>query len=147
MIVPLFVSELEPGAVGTHTLMARDALVAAGHPTDIYALQVAPAYAGSGVQDAMIYRDPADVVVYQFAIGSVVADVVREQTAPVVVNHHNLTPWRYLAGWEPAAAHGVAYGHAQLHALATRAALGTRLSQYNETDLIAPGYPNKTARP
>jgi glycosyltransferase involved in cell wall biosynthesis len=147
MIVHLFVSEFEAGAVGTHTLLARDALVDAGHPTEIYALHVAPAYAGSGARDAMAYRDRADVVVYQFAIGSVVADVVREQPAPVVVNHHNLTPWRYLAGWQPAAAHGVAYGHAQLHAFATRAALGLAVSEYNEADLIEAGYPNTAVVP
>jgi glycosyltransferase involved in cell wall biosynthesis len=147
MIVHLFVSEFEPGAVGIHTLMARDALRKAGHETEIYALQVAPAYADSGARDAMKYRDHADVVVYQFAIGSVVADVVREQAAPVIVNHHNLTPWRYLAGWEPAAAHGVAYGHAQLHALATQAALGLAVSRYNEADLIAAGYPNTAVVP
>jgi glycosyltransferase involved in cell wall biosynthesis len=147
VIVHLFVSAFEPGAVGAHTLMARDALVAAGHPTEIYALQVDPAYASAGGRDAMSYRDRSDVVVYQFAIGSVVADVVREQPAPVVVNHHNLTPWRYLAGWEPAAAHGVAYGHAQLHAFATRAALGLAVSRYNEDDLIEAGYPTTAVVP
>jgi glycosyltransferase involved in cell wall biosynthesis len=147
MNVHLFVSEFEPGAVGIHTLMARDALRNAGHATEIYALQVAPEYARTGARDAMAYRDHADVVVYQFAIGSVVADVVRAQPAPVIVNHHNLTPWRYLAGWEPAAAHGVAYGHAQLHALAKRAALGLAVSQYNESDLIDAGYPNTAVVP
>ena len=54
----------------------------------------------------------ADVVVYQMAIGSVVADAVLARHEPLVVNHHNLTPMRYFHGWQPVAAHGVVVGPA-----------------------------------
>ena len=140
MIVHQFLSTFEPGAVGMHTILARDALRAAGHTSDIWALQIHPAYAHTGASLAESFAGPADLLVYQMAIGSSVAEIVRERTEPLVVNHHNLTPWRFLVGWEPAAAHGVALGIAQLHALATRAELGLAVSHYNEADLIEAGY-------
>ncbi len=147
MIVHQFLSTFEPGAVGMHTILARDALRAAGHTSEIWALQIHPAYAGTGARPAETFHGPADLLVYQMAIGSSVAEIVRARAEPLVVNHHNLTPWRLLVGWEPAAAHGVALGIAQLHALAARAALGLAVSHYNEADLIEAGYQHTAVVP
>ena len=123
MIVHQFVPTLEPGAVGAHTLAVRDVLRAAGHTSEIFASEIEPVWADRGGQPV---RDAgrADVVVYQMAIGSIVADAVLARDEPIVVNHHNLTPMRYIAGWQPVAAHGVAWGRGQLRELAARARLG-----------------------
>ena len=49
---------------------------------------------------------------------------------PLVVNHHNLTPLRYFAGWEPVAAHGVVWGRAAAAPAApTRPRSGSPISQ------------------
>jgi glycosyltransferase involved in cell wall biosynthesis len=74
------------------------------------------------------------------AIGSTTADFVLERPERLVVNHHNLTPLRYFAGWEPVAAHGVVWGRQQLRRLATRAALGVAVSRYNDADLVDAGF-------
>ena len=72
---------------------------------------------------------------------------MRERRETLVVDYHNLTPLRLLNGWEPVAAHGVAWGRAQLGALAARTALGIADSHYNELDLIAAGYRADDGRP
>jgi glycosyltransferase involved in cell wall biosynthesis len=140
VIVHQFLPTLEPGAVGSHTLLARDVLRSAGHSCEIFAAEIHPALHHTGAQTTRNYRGGADVLVYQMAIGSAVADLVLERDEPLVVNHHNLTPLRYFAGWEPVAAHGVAWGRAQLRELAERAAVGVAVSTYNELDLIEAGF-------
>jgi glycosyltransferase involved in cell wall biosynthesis len=148
MIVHQFVPTLEPGAVGAHTLVVRDALRAAGHDSDVFASEIDPAWADRGahlLRDAA--RARADVVVYQMAIGSVVADAVLARDEPIVVNHHNLTPMRYITGWQPVAAHGVVWGRGQLREFATRARLGIADSTYNEHDLLESGFARTTVVP
>ena len=140
-----FVPNLEPGAVGAHTRLVRDALRAAGHESEIFTAEI---HAACSTWAAHDYRDygrsyPArrdDRLVYQMAIGSVVADYVLSRPQPLIVNHHNLTPLRYFHGWEPVAAHGVVWGRHQLRALGARAALGIADSQYNEAELVETGY-------
>ncbi|HEV7524350.1 MAG TPA: glycosyltransferase [Acidimicrobiia bacterium] len=141
MIVHQFVPTLEPGAVGAHTLAVRDVLRAAGHTSDVFASEIDAAWNDRGgylLRDARTAR--ADVAVYQMAIGSIVADAVLARSEPIVVNHHNLTPMRYIAGWQPVAAHGVAWGRGQLRELAARAELGIADSGYNEHDLVEAGF-------
>jgi L-malate glycosyltransferase len=140
VIIHQFVPNLEPGAVGSHTLLARDQLRAAGHQSEIFTAEIHPASADAGARLARDYHGDADIIVYQMAIGSVVADLVLERAEPIVVNHHNLTPMRYITGWQPVAAHGVVWGRAQLRELATRARLGIGVSAYNERDLIESGF-------
>jgi len=147
MIVHQFVPTLEPGAVGAHTLAARDVLRGAGHTCEIYASEIDPAWAERGAHVLREARGRADVIVYQMAIGSVVADAVLARDEPLVVNHHNLTPMRYISGWQPVAAHGVAWGRAQLRELAERARLGVADSGYNEHDLIESGFTRTTVVP
>jgi glycosyltransferase involved in cell wall biosynthesis len=147
MIVHQFVPTLEPGAVGAHTLVVRDTLRNAGHDSEIFTSEVDPAWADRGAHLLRDARARADVVVYQMAIGSVVADAVLARDEPIVVNHHNLTPMRYITGWQPVAAHGVVWGRGQLRELATRARLGIADSTYNENDLMEAGFTRTTVVP
>ncbi len=140
MIVHQFTPILEPGAVGAHTLAVRDVLRSAGHTSEIFAADIRPACADAGARPLKAYRGGADALVYQMAIGSPVADFVLARSEPLIVNHHNLTPLRYLRDWQPVAAHGVVWGRAQLRAMAARAVLGIGDSAYNEADLIEAGY-------
>ena len=118
VIIHQFVPTLEPGAVGAHTLAVRDVLRAAGHTSEIFASEIDAALVRPRRATCSATRAArADVIVYQMAIGSVVADAVLARDEPIVVNHHNLTPMRYIAGWQPVAAHGVTWGRGQLREL------------------------------
>jgi L-malate glycosyltransferase len=145
-LLPIF----EPGAVGTHSIAARDALRGAGYESDIFTVEIDPAYAHLGAFELREHARrarPDDRLVYQMAIGSVVADYAFDRPERLVVNHHNLTPLRFFAGWEPVAAHGVVWGRRQLRLLAARATLGVAVSRYNEADLIEAGFDHTTVVP
>ncbi|MET1002164.1 MAG: glycosyltransferase family 4 protein [Acidimicrobiia bacterium] len=147
-----FVPTFEPGAVGAHMRAARGVLRDAGYESEIFAAEVHPAFSSEG---AMAYGDYGrrvaaradDRLVYHLAIGSPVADFVGARQEPLIVDHHNLTPLRYLAGWEPVAAGGVLWGRRQLDKLAPRAALGIGDSTFNADELVDAGYPRTTVVP
>ena len=147
MIIHQFAPILEPGAVGSHTLAARDALRNAGHESEIFTPEIAPAMDSVGARELDQYRGGADLLVYQLAIGNVAGDFVAARREPLVVNYHNLTPLEYFHGWEPVAAWGVTWGRSQLRALAERATLGVAVSQYNEAELVEAGYQRTTVVP
>jgi L-malate glycosyltransferase len=140
MKVHQFTPILEPGAIGSHTLMVRGALREAGHTSEIYTSNVHRSYARQGARSLHEYRRGADLLVYHLAIGSPVANMLLGRREPLVVNHHNLTPLRYLESWHSDAARGVVWGRAQLRELARRATLGIGDSRYNEVELIEAGY-------
>jgi glycosyltransferase involved in cell wall biosynthesis len=148
-----FVPTFEPGAIGGHVLelqrLAREEL---GLESEVFAEhlrwpgreQAAHAYRAYGSRKRP--ARPGDVLVYHMAIGSVVADFVRDRPEPLVMDHHNITPPSYYALWDPAAAHGCNWGRAQLADMAPRCALGVGDSPFNEEELRWDGYaPTATA--
>jgi glycosyltransferase involved in cell wall biosynthesis len=150
--VHLFVPRFEPGAVGHHVVEARDALVAAGHPSEIFASDVDPGWKGCGARHYQEYgrsvrARPDDRLVYQVAIGSPVADWLVARPEMLIANHHNFTPVRFLQAWDTAAMHGVAWGRRQLRHLADRCVLGIADSRFNELDLQAAGFSDTVVVP
>jgi len=147
-----FVPTFEPGAVGGHMVELQrlwrdergDAEVFAEHQRGAYEGRARP------FRDYGTRRFPArpdDLVVYQMAIGSDVADFVRDRPETLVLNHHNLTPPNLIERWEPGAAHGVQWGIAQLRDLAGRTALAVAVSHYNARQLAEAGYGNFEVAP
>jgi glycosyltransferase involved in cell wall biosynthesis len=147
-----FVATAEPGAVGSHTLelqrLVREEL---GVASEIFTEH----RRGPFTTRARDFRDyggavaagPDDVLVYQMAIGSVVADYLAPRPERLILEHHNLTPVRFLQSWDPGATYGVEWGVRQLHDLAGRSVLGIGDSRYNERDLIDAGYPRTAVCP
>ena len=147
-----FVPTFEPGAVGAHILeLRRLAADVLGLEGEVFAEHVHPAMEGRARPHRLYGRSlPAsagDLLVYHMAIGSVVADFVRERREPLVVDHHNVTPPELYERWEPAAAYGCSWGRAQLPELAGRAILGVADSPYNEEELRQAGYRDTATAP
>src|SRR6266550_567663 len=93
-----------------------------------------------------------DVLIYQMAIGSVVADFVLDRVREtgrrrLVVNHHNFTPPAFFQPWEHGVTWGVAWGERQLRELAPAAELGIAVSSFNRQGLITAGYRTTTVVP
>jgi L-malate glycosyltransferase len=147
-----FVPRLEGGAVGAHVLQLRRLTEEiTGRRSEIFAGSAAPAFVsrcrphqeyGTRVRPR---RD--DVLVYQMAIGSPVAVSLYGRRQTLVVNHHNLTPVRFLSGWDIDATEGIIAGEAQLRELGRAAALGVADSAYNEAELYAAGYETTAVAP
>jgi glycosyltransferase involved in cell wall biosynthesis len=124
-------------AVGEHTRALRNLLVADGIESRIYTETPDPdtaeetrSYLDYGV-DAM----PGDVLVYQMATRSDMADWLVDRAEPVVVNYHSLTPPEYFAPWNNWIARHQARATLELRRLAPTAALGIGVSQFDAAEL------------
>jgi glycosyltransferase involved in cell wall biosynthesis len=138
-----FVPTLEPGAVGQHVVQIAHVLEEMGIESTTFAEHIRPSMTGR----ASDFRDygrgvPAkrdDVLLYHVAIGSTVADFVRDQPARLVLDHHNITPPAFWTGWEPAVVSAAAWARRQLAELAPRAELGIADSHFSEHELVDEG--------
>ncbi|MCU1426475.1 MAG: glycosyltransferase [Actinomycetia bacterium] len=142
MRVNHFVATWEPGAVGGHVVAAQAALRDAGIGGDVYAGVVRDGLPITAypVADYDRRARPGDVLCYEHAIGSTVADVVLARDEPLVVQYHNVTPHAFFDAWDRPLADALDWGRHQLRALARRSALGLADSHYNELELRAAGF-------
>jgi len=139
-----FVPALIPrDATGSHTLLLREALRAAGWRSEIFAEATHDELLNESNKVARYgdYARPGDVLVYQFSTSSMVADLLMERPEPLVIDYHNITRPELYEPWEPATARRSAEALEQLARLAPRAALGLADSAFNEADLVAAGCP------
>ncbi|MCU4185561.1 glycosyltransferase family 4 protein [Acidiferrimicrobium sp. IK] len=138
-------------AIGSHVLELRRLLRARGFPSDIWGEHIDPRVGA----DARPYREcpprsEGRVLLYQLSTGSPMAAWLAEAAAagqPVWANYHNITPARYFARWEPEAAASMVTARQEMAALAPVAARALAVSGYNETELIAAGYPSTATAP
>jgi glycosyltransferase involved in cell wall biosynthesis len=129
-------------AVGRHTLALHEVLVRRGIRSDIYVELVDPDTAAL-TRPFASYADQAahdDVLVYQLATASAIANWLAERAETLVVNYHNVTPPQYYAPWDNAMARHQLRAQAELRLLAHRAALGLAVSAFNEAELRAAGF-------
>ena len=142
MRVHHFVATWEPGAVGAHVVQAVDALRAAGIDGNVYAGVVRDGLplTAKPIEAHAADARPGDVLCYQHAIGSTVADHVVGRTEPLVVQYHNVTPHEFFDPWDRPLADALDWGRRQLRDLARCATLGIADSRYNEAEMRAVGF-------
>jgi glycosyltransferase involved in cell wall biosynthesis len=137
-----FVPTLNPhDATGTHTLLVRDILRAAGWRSEIFAEAIHDDLS-SEAHKHWTYPDHAaqgDVAIYQFSTSSAVAGFLAERDLPLILDFHNYTGPELFAGWEPATQARAARAVEELALLAPRAALGMADSSFNERALRRAG--------
>ncbi len=133
-----FVPALLPrDATGDHTLALRDTLRTAGFESDIY-VEAAHDELLSEATYFERYPErarPGDVLVYQMATASPVAEFLVERPETLVLDYHNVTPAHFYDGWEDHTAAKVTKARAQVAALAPLAALGIGHSSFNAEEL------------
>jgi glycosyltransferase involved in cell wall biosynthesis len=133
-----FVPVLHRGdAVGRHTLRLRDATRARGFRSDIY-VDTVEAETERETIPVLSYperAEPGDVVVYQFATASAMANWLAGRSETLVVNYHNITPPELMAPWDNHLALGQVRAQGDLRLLAPRTTLAVADSAYNEVHL------------
>ncbi|HEY5245940.1 MAG TPA: glycosyltransferase family 4 protein [Acidimicrobiales bacterium] len=145
-----FVPALIPrDATGSHTLLLRDALRAAGWRSEIFAEATHDELLAESLPlDEYPRRArPGDVLVYQLSTSSAVADFLLTRSEPLVLDYHNITRPELSERWDPEPARRSAEALRQLAALAPRSVLGLADSHYNEVDLVAAGCPRTAVVP
>ena len=124
-------------AVGDHTRTLRDLLVADGVESRIYTETPDPETVDV-THPYLEYADdaaPGDVLVYQMATRSDMADWLVGRPEPVVVNYHSLTPPEFFAPWNNWIARHQATATLELGRLAPTAAVGIAVSQFDAGEL------------
>ncbi len=137
-----FVPTLNPhDATGTHTLLLRDILRAAGWRSEIFAEAIHDDLASEAYKHWMYPEHAAegDVAIYQFSTSSAVAGYLAERSLPLILDFHNYTGPELFAGWEPQTEQRAARAVEELSLLAGRAALGMADSSFNERALRRAG--------
>ena len=145
-----FVPALLAGdATGGHTLQLRHLLRQHGIESDIYTELI-----GEGMQgQAFKFNDYSrrhghqDVVIYQMATASEVADYLYARPERLVMNYHNVTPGAYFRPWDPRTASHQSWGRSQVARMADRTTLAIVDSSYNEAELVEFGYGSTTVVP
>jgi L-malate glycosyltransferase len=127
-------------ATSAHTLEVRRLLHDLGYESEVYVEDADPSLAGLAHPHRALPGGPGVVLLYQFAIGSVLGQVVRDRPEPLGINSHNATPAEFYEPWEPGLAHGLAWGRSQLAELEPRTRLAITVSQFNADDLAVHGY-------
>jgi L-malate glycosyltransferase len=145
-----FIPTLNPrDATGSHTLLLRDILRAAGWRSEIFAEAIHDDLASEAYKH-WTYPDHAaagDVAIYQFSTSSVVANFLAGRSERLIVDFHNFTGPEHFRGWEPQSEERATRAHDDLVLLAQRAELGLADSRFNERDLQRAGYHRTTVVP
>ena len=129
-------------AIGGHAMQLRSLLRSRGFASDIYYGNASPDRLHHGIPVHRIGDPPSAgrVLLYQFSIGSGVADIFRERPERKFVNYHNITPADLLEAWLPSVGEEVRWGRAQLRDLAAVTELAVADSLFNEYELRDAGY-------
>ena len=144
--VDLLVPELvERDAIGTHSLLLRDVLVGLG--VDVRFVTQIPTELEEPAVVVDRWRDPADLVILQHGIGSLLADAVIRRKVPCVLNYHNITPLEFVEPWNPDQIAGLRWGRAQIHELAPLTRRAVCDSRYNAAELLRAGYDDVRVAP
>jgi L-malate glycosyltransferase len=145
-----FIPALNPrDATGSHTLLLRDILRAAGWRSEIFAEAIHDDLAAEAYKHWMYpaHATPGDVLIYQFSTSSAVAGFLAERSEPLIVDFHNFTAPELFRGWEEHSEARAVRARDELGLLAARAELGLADSQFNERDLQRAGYRRTTVVP
>ena len=124
-------------AVGEHTRTLRDLLIAEGVESRIYSETPDPDTADE-TRSYLDYSEdaaPGDVLVYQMATRSNMADWLVGRSEPVVINYHSLTPPAYFAPWNNWIARHQSLAILELRRLAPTAVLGVGVSHFDAGEL------------
>jgi glycosyltransferase involved in cell wall biosynthesis len=129
-------------AVGQHTLAVQALLRSRGVASEIFVELDDPDTADVTLRfrDYASRAAPRDVLVYQMATDSDLADWLRTRPERLVVNYHNITPPELFAPWDTSLALHQVRARRQLAEFAGRAALGVAVSAFNRADLDAAGF-------
>lgn len=128
-------------AVTDQVLLIQRWLRDLGFISEIFAEHLEPGFAGKA-HSARDYRPgPGErCLVHHHAVGSDIAERLKQVDLPQILIYHNITPPEFFAATNPSMARQLDKGRAQLAAMRSRTWLGLGASGYNERELLALGY-------
>jgi glycosyltransferase involved in cell wall biosynthesis len=126
-------------AMGNQAAYVRELLRNWGYRSQVYAQYRDPRLRDPG-EDYRRYRGgPDDVILFHYSIGSPVTDFVRHLPGKVIPYYHNVTPARYLRGYNEPLADLLEQGRREL-ATFRDAPLAIAVSEYNRLEMLESGF-------
>lgn len=128
-------------AVSDQALAIRRWLRESGFVSEIFAERIQTELVDD-IYPAESYRPHAaeTCLIYHHAVGSLIAERLKEIGLPQILIYHNITPPEFFAATDPALADGLRRGRRQLEQMRPRTMLGLGASAYNQRELIDLGY-------
>lgn len=129
-------------AVGNDALAINDTLKRNGYNTCIYAENIDKRIDKSIVKKASelkgLERD--DLIIYHFSTGSKLNAQLRNFSCKIVMRYHNITPYNFFEGYNPALSELCWQGREQLKALRNDVEYCIADSEFNKRDLEELGF-------
>jgi glycosyltransferase involved in cell wall biosynthesis len=126
-------------ALGNQAVRIRELLRGWGYHSQVYA-QFRDSRLDDPGLDYRRYEDnPGDTILFHYSIGSPVTRFVQGLSAQVVPYYHNVTPPRFLRGYNEPLADLLEQGRQEL-ALFKDAPLALAASEYNRQEMLALGF-------
>ena len=126
-------------AVGNHTLALREILRDLGFDSQIYSMFRHPELT-SDTHHIDHLPQTSDVLIYQFSIGSPVADRWARHSAFKIANYHNITPLSLVGKWDGLLAAEVQLGREQMARYAEICDHVICDSDFNKSEMEELGY-------
>lgn len=139
----------ERDATGAHTLLLQAALRRAGWQSEIFTQVTHPDTADRSIQmeEFPAVASGSDVLIYQFAVASPIAEFLLGRPEALILDYHNVTPPRFFQGWDQGTVSQLVVAREELSRLCPRVTLGLADSAYNQRDLVAAGCPRTAVLP
>lgn len=126
-------------AVGNHTLALREVIRGLGCESEIFSMFRHPDLMSDTHYVDHLPPD-ADIVIYQFSIGSPVAERWAQHPALKIANYHNITPISLVGKWDGLLAAEVQLGRDQMARYAAHCDHAICDSDFNKSELDELGY-------
>jgi len=129
-------------AIGHDCLTIQKRLRRLGHPSEIFALHVAPQLLGQAkaVSQYREFSSPDNLVIWHFSMGTEVSELVAGLPDRIVMRYHNVTPAHYFKDINPQAEMECLLGRQQLARAAGFVSLGIGDSAFNQAELDELGF-------
>ena len=146
------IHQLLPGfaygdAISNHALAMRDHLRRLGYHSEIFVCYLDPRMAyGARVFTPRSIEAQAGII-YHHSIGSELTPYAIRHKGPKCLVYHNITPAEFFAPYQPAIAHELAQGRADLQKLSGSFSHSVGVSAYNVAELVAYGFQDPQVLP
>ncbi len=134
-------------AIGDYARRLRCFLREEGFDSRIFAYRAGPGNGSLPYREHRRFSSPDNILIFHTAIGSPLADYFRDCPDKLVLVHHNVTPARFFAPWEPKTAYLAHQARRQLTKLAGSVRLTIADSPFNARELEELGFPEPVVIP
>ena len=129
---------IEYSAVGNHGLAINDAMAENGFDLEMYSETIRPEFRNRVIDFETFKKDlrSDDVVFYQFANPSPMADLLYERKSRLVLNYHSITPAYFFDRYDLHTCEAISRARTQLARLAPVCSAAVAVSDSNARELI-----------